>query len=373
MESLLPIFLPALAVLLAVLGWRQSSTRGRGLARRMQDLEQVVHSESRVNEALQRVLQEMEQAATVDRLTGAWNRRRFEEAAVAEMALASRRRSPVSLAILDLDHFKRVNDSHGHAVGDTVLAGCAATMRQELRISDALVRWGGEEFLVLLPATSLAGAVVLAEKLREAVALQSFRAAGTITVSVGVAEHIPEEALESWMERADRALYRAKAEGRNRVVTDDTPPPGGAFPSFNVLELVWEDAYASGNPLIDAQHQKLIQCSNALLSAVVAGQPPSEVNLRLETLLAHTAQHFRDEEQLLRKAGFPELDAHLATHNRLLERARELQSEARGGVMNLGRLVSFLAAELVNGHLLTGDRQYFDHVKRVQSKTAIPG
>jgi diguanylate cyclase len=373
MESLVPEFLSVIAVCAAVLGWWQSSRRGQGITRRMEELEQVVHSEARANEALQRALREMEEAAMVDRLTGAWNRRRFEETASAEMALASRRRSPVSVALLDLDHFKRVNDVRGHGVGDAVLAGSAATFRKELRISDVLVRWGGEEFLVLLPATGVAGATVLAEKLRRALERTPFATAGTVTVSVGVAEHIPEETLASWIERADRALYRAKAAGRNRVVSDDTPSPKGAFPSHNILELVWDDAYASGVAAIDAQHQRLFQASNAVLSAVTASLPMAEISLRLETMLAHTAQHFHDEEQLLRKAGYPDLDAHLKAHSRLLERARELQEKTRGGDVNLGGLVNYLATELVKGHLLSTDRHYFDHLERTQRKTPAPG
>ena len=339
----------------------------------MQELEQVVHSETRANQALQLALKELEEAATVDRLTGAWNRRRFEEAAAIEMALASRRRFPVSVAILDLDHFKRVNDLHGHAIGDDVLVGSAALFRKELRISDTLVRWGGEEFLVLLPATGLAGAITLAEKLRRALEGQSFPTVGTVTMSAGVAEHIPEESLAGWVERADRALYRAKAEGRNRVRSDETPAPKGAFPSHNVLELLWDDAYASGNPTIDTQHQRLFQASNSLLSAVISGQPLTEITLRLETLLAHTAQHFHDEEQLLRSAGYPNLKGHVAAHTRLLEGARELQAAARSGDLDFGRLVTYLATDLVKGHLLSEDRHYFDHMGKIKAKSPSQG
>jgi len=372
MDALVSALPLTVSVCAAALAWWQTATRGRSLAHRMQELEQVVHSESRANEALRRALQELEQAATVDRLTGAWNRRRFEEAAAAEMALARRRRSPVSLALLDIDHFKRVNDNHGHPAGDVVLAGCAATVRAELRISDILVRWGGEEFLVLLPATGLAGAVVLAEKLRRTVENQHLEEVGNITVSVGVAEHLPGETLAAWTDRADRALYRAKAAGRNRVQCDETSPPAGLVTPGNVLELVWDEAYASGNQMIDAQHELLFRSSNALLAAVISGQPAVEVNLRLETLMAHAAQHFHDEEQLLRTSGYPDLEGHLAAHNRLLKEANDLRLGARGGDIDFGRLVTYLATNLVKGHLLVEDRHYFEHIERIARKSPSP-
>ncbi len=357
--SALPSTLVALA---AGLGWWRATVRLRHLAQRMTELEQLADSGTRTNEALQKALREMEEAASVDRLTGAWNRRRFEEAAAAEMALARRRRAPVSLAILDLDHFKRVNDTHGHGAGDLVLAEAAATFRRELRTSDALVRWGGEEFLVLLPATSLIGAATLAEKLRTALEVQRFTPAYIVTVSAGVAEHLPDESLGTWIERADRALYRAKAEGRNRVEVDETAATDAMAPAGNLLELIWEEAYGSGNQLIDTQHQRLFNASNALLSALVGGQPPLEIALRLDTLLAHTAQHFHDEEQLLRQAAYPDLKEHMAEHARLLAGAGDLQREARAGQLDFGRLVTYLATDLVKGHLLTEDRHYFGHL-----------
>ena len=359
---LAPALPSTLVAVAAGLGWWRTTVRVRHLAQRMTELEQLADSGTRTNEALQKALRELEEAASVDHLTGAWNRRRFEEAAAAEMALARRRRAPVSLAILDLDHFKRVNDTHGHGAGDIVLAGAAATFRRELRTSDALVRWGGEEFLVLLPATGLTGATALAEKLRAALEAQNFTPAGAVTVSVGVAEHLLDETLGTWLERADRALYQAKSEGRNRVEADDTVATDTITSAGNLLELIWEDTYWSGNRLIDTQHQRLFHASNALLSAVVSGLPLVEITLRLDTLLAHTAQHFHDEEQLLRLAAYPDLKEHMAEHARLLAGARDLQMEARAGQVDFGRLVTYLATDLVKGHLLTEDSHYFGHL-----------
>jgi diguanylate cyclase (GGDEF)-like protein len=105
--------------------------------------------------------------------------------------------------MFDLDHFKRVNDTFGHGAGDVVLAGTAQAVRQHLRLSDALIRWGGEEFLVMAPATRLEGALGLAEKLRAAMAAIDFPTVGQVTMSLGVSEYALGEGLDEWIERTD--------------------------------------------------------------------------------------------------------------------------------------------------------------------------
>ena len=338
--------------------------RSAELSARLRDLSDSRRSAELANQGLQRALDQLEQAASTDRLTGAWNRRRFEEAVHPEMALAQRRREPLSLLMLDLDHFKRVNDTFGHGAGDAVLVGTAQTIRLHLRASDALVRWGGEEFLVMAPATRLAGAAGLAEKLREALSTMAFPEVGRITMSLGVAEFTPGETLKGWIERADQALYRAKHEGRNRVAI--ASPAEGSVDEISqersLLEIIWEEAYASGHGLIDAQHQRLFRLSSALMSVLTEHRPMAEVSLRLETLVAHTAQHFYDEEALLREANYPDLPEHMAVHGALLSRARKLQADVQAGDLDFGALVTFLALDLVKGHILSEDRNYFAHL-----------
>lgn len=309
------------------------------------------------NRELREVLTELELAAGTDRLTGAWTRRRFEEAAAAEMSLARRGRIPVSLLMFDLDHFKNVNDTFGHPAGDKVLAGMAEIVREQLRVSDALVRWGGEEFIVLAPATRIDGGLNLAEKIRRAVASHEFPGTGRVTISLGVAEFRPDMDLEAWVFLADEALYHAKAQGRNRVVAGHGQAALGNPPAL--LEILWEDVYECGESTIDIQHQQLFRLANALFGATTSHQPAAEVALRLKRLLAHAAQHFHDEEAILEKAGYPGLQGQVAAHRRLLARATNLQQEVEGGIVDLARLVEFLVMDLVQGHLLTEDANFF--------------
>jgi diguanylate cyclase (GGDEF)-like protein len=161
--------------------------------------------------ALRQHVRELEALARTDALTGVANRRAGEEALDRALALADRRDAPLSVVMLDLDHFKAYNDRRGHGAGDLLLQRTARAWRHELRASDLLARWGGEEFLAVLPDCSLAdAAVVVAERLRAAVPAPA-------TCSAGVARRAPAEPRDDLLRRADRALYAAKGEGRDRV------------------------------------------------------------------------------------------------------------------------------------------------------------
>lgn len=160
--------------------------------------------------------------STTDPVTGLRNRRYVTEFLSLESLRATRYHTPLSVMMLDIDHFKRVNDGHGHRVGDAVLQVLADTLRSTLRATDLAGRYGGEEFLVVLPQTDLAGAGALAERVREAIEATEIEVGGdgalSVTVSVGIAEFgAGGEGVDALVERADAALYAAKDAGRNRV------------------------------------------------------------------------------------------------------------------------------------------------------------
>ncbi len=177
------------------------------------------------NEELQALALKLEELATHDPLTGAFNRRKFNELTAAEIERALRYPQPLSLFILDIDHFKRVNDTHGHEAGDAVLIDLAGLLRAGIRATDSLARWGGEEFVVLSPAIGLPATATLAERLRASVADHDFGAVGRVTASFGVADFRADDTADSFFVRADQALYRAKENGRDRV---EVAGPGGS-------------------------------------------------------------------------------------------------------------------------------------------------
>lgn len=166
--------------------------------------------------------QQLTSEARTDALTGLPNRRSLEEVATAEVKRGTRTGSPLAVIICDIDHFKQVNDRHGHDVGDQVLRTVADKLRTVARESDALGRWGGEEFLMILPETDERAAFFAAERMRKVVESAAMPLPGLkTTISLGVAELLPGGSEpERWQEavrQADDAMYRSKAEGRNRV------------------------------------------------------------------------------------------------------------------------------------------------------------
>ncbi|MBL9012714.1 MAG: sensor domain-containing diguanylate cyclase [Myxococcales bacterium] len=170
-------------------------------------------------EAHQRHL--LERQAVTDLLTGLPNRRAMEEVLARERARARRQGTPVCVALFDLDHFKRINDEHGHACGDEVLRRVAVVLTSEARTTDAVGRWGGEELWAVLPGP-LDGATVFCERVRVAIANLAIDALPAVTISAGVAEIRPDEETAVALERADRSLYEAKRGGRNQVRTATT-------------------------------------------------------------------------------------------------------------------------------------------------------
>ncbi len=156
--------------------------------------------------------------ARTDALTGLLNRRGFETQMAFALAVARRSGRPLSLVAVDVDHFKRVNDTHGHDAGDEVLRRLARTLTDRLRASDVVARLGGEEFVALLPDTDAAGAQAIAQTLVDAIASQQDPVVGTITISAGVASMQGQgEQAKELLRRSDAALYEAKGQGRNRV------------------------------------------------------------------------------------------------------------------------------------------------------------
>ena len=173
----------------------------------------------------ERLFRRLYESSTRDALTSAYNRLHFDERLRAEVAFAARHSSDTSLALLDIDHFKRVNDTYGHQVGDLVLSEVAKLSMRSLRTEDVFARFGGEEFAVILRGITLAGARKLGERLRMAIEAQPIVADGQavpVTLSVGCASITCTEkpSAEELIRIADRRLYLAKARGRNRVVAD---------------------------------------------------------------------------------------------------------------------------------------------------------
>ena len=163
------------------------------------------------------LLTEKDFIAYHDSLTGIYNRHKFIEEFNKELKRSDRHNHNIAFAIMDIDKFKHINDEYGHNIGDLVLKTLADVIKENIRETDCFARWGGEEFVLLLPETEQKGAIALAEKIRNAVEKKNFNLASNVTISIGVSTYKKGEALESIYSRADKALYASKEQGRNRV------------------------------------------------------------------------------------------------------------------------------------------------------------
>ena len=211
-----------------------------------------------VQQALISERDELRRRSMLDPLTRTWNRGAIEEVLERELARAEREGHPLAVIMADLDDFKLVNDTHGHPAGDEVLRGVVGEMRSTLRPYDAIGRFGGEEFLVVLPNCDRPTALVIAERMRARVAASAWWGAGgpfRVTMSLGVATTAPDGPgdAQALVSAADRALYRAKGEGRDRVAGEGGPagpaPPGPPAPS-----PCGPGALHSGGPLSVRSH-----------------------------------------------------------------------------------------------------------------------
>ncbi len=304
--------------------------------------------------------------AMKDRLTGIWNRIRLEEAAQQEIARLERYGHPVSLIMMDLDHFKQINDQFGHGMGDQVLKEFCAIVQRCIRSTDILGRWGGEEFVLILPNSGYTSAGLLAERIRSEIEIHVFPNTLRITASLGMAVCQSTDTWNSWLERADQALYRAKSTGRNRVENECLPLDTGRSNLSNtqLIQLVWRKDYESGNALIDAQHRSLFEQANTLLQAILNNQEKNDIVQLIASLVTEIELHFHDEEAIFQQAAYSDSEHHLNLHAHLIQRARSLASRYEKDQVGAADLLHFLMYEMVAQHILIDDRKYFSSMRQ---------
>ncbi|MGA2832009.1 MAG: diguanylate cyclase [Terracidiphilus sp.] len=304
----------------------------------------------------------LEEQASTDSLTGATCRSRFEERAQSEILRSDRFGEELSLVIIDLDRFKSVNDSFGHGAGDRVLRGFCDIARGRLRSMDILGRWGGEEFVALLPGTGLGGAYAVADRLRRELEVFRFDDGLQVTASMGVASHRSEEDLTSLIARADACLYSAKNSGRNRVIIDaeDAKDEAGLKnTNGRLITLHWRPSYRCGQPIIDAEHEHLFRLGNQIIGAMAEGVGGAGLLPLVQKLISHISTHLDHETEILKAVGFPESRDHEDNHCKLANRAAQMASLYERGKGSEVDLLQFLIYDIVSTHFLGEDRKFF--------------
>ena len=330
----------------------ESKAMERELKRQNEDLAQLAENLKTTNEKLQAI-------STTDELTGLYNRHFFDQKITAEIERADRYNEPISLYIFDLDHFKRVNDTCGHPAGDDVLKQTARIGSKNIRSTDVLVRFGGEEFIVLLPQTTREGAIEAAEKLRAAIEACNHAKAGRVTASFGVAERNRSESFKSWYKRADESLYQAKNNGRNCVFsyTQETLPVA-------TVNIQWRDEWESGNKDIDEQHRELLRLANGLIELSLAAVEHEKVMAQLDRFLNHVVHHFEQEMKELVAISYPETVHHAEIHKTLTAKALKFRADYQNGELKPSAFFSFIVDDVVMGHMLREDVRFFPYIAK---------
>lgn len=304
--------------------------------------------------------QMLQDYAARDGLTGIGNRYSFDRKVTEETERSRRHNHPLSIILFDIDHFKEINDTYGHQMGDHVLAGVADTVKVLIRAYDSFARWGGDEFAVLMPQTTLSEAEIVAEKIRNSIQEMQIEAIqNTITASFGVVEFMQGETEASWFRRVDYALLHSKSTGRNRITAmrwEDALP-------FAQIALEWKSEWECGNPEIDSQHRHLVELGNKLLSGAFTDMQGGQTAELLDEYIRQIRLHSENEETILREIGYSDVEEHVKIHQALLRRTEELQKQYQEGKLTASAIFAFIIDEVVMGHQLTEDIRYFPYIK----------
>ncbi len=296
--------------------------------------------------------------AIKDKLTGLYNRHIYDKKVEEEIIRADRYSIPLSMILMDIDDFKNVNDTYGHQIGDEVLKNISSLISSIVRKSDLLVRYGGEEFLLLMPETNLKGAVFTAIKIMDTVNSYEHSIAGKVTISMGIAERESGESQRIWYKRADKALYEAKENGKNRFIVSESRMKN----KIAEVHILWKDKWNSGNDLIDKDHKMLIKMGNDLINVLFMESGFDIGSKYLDELLEHIVTHFKNEEKILASVGFVDLDKHKMIHDGLVKRALQLKDYYLNKSLRLWDLFSFIVDDVIINHLEKEDVKFFSYL-----------
>lgn len=310
------------------------------------------------NENKSKILFEM---ATKDSLTGAYNRNYFTDVFDKKASEAKRTGIPFSVILLDVDHFKIVNDQYGHLKGDYVLKEIASILKENLRASDIVCRWGGEEFIVLCLNADMDKASIVADKLRKAIELKKFKGLYRITVSVGVTEWKAEDDRNSIFTRVDNSLYLAKLTGRNKVVSDNGLD---ILQDGKPINIEWGPFFRSGNSLLDLEHRALIGLVNEIINNSITTNDRYISEALVDKLIEDMYIHFKNEEKLLELFGYSNLENHIEIHKKLLEEAKVVRHKFMNEEISAEDVARIMLQDIVVGHIVKDDFDFFSLINK---------
>ncbi|MDF2536836.1 MAG: hypothetical protein K0R18_2998 [Bacillales bacterium] len=295
-----------------------------------------------------------------DKLTGIYNRNYLDSRIIEEVERVNRHGGSLSMIYFDLDHFKTVNDTYGHRLGDAVLKEVTRVVAGEIRNVDIFARWGGEEFAIIVPDTTLAGAKIVAEKLRVALENVVHPVVGKVTTSFGVAEYIVDEYIGSWFNRADTELYFSKMNGRNRVSGKEVSKSDKSVQ----VKVKWSDDWLCGNNAINQEHKKLLELGNEMVENSYKFSKQEEIIQHVSIFFTYMVEHFETEEMILKSIDYEHYQHHKETHKKLIKIFNDLKKELEDTNAKPEGLLNFVLNDMLIGHIEKEDLTYFQSLKK---------
>ena len=316
----------------------------------------ILHNIKRENNKLKKIAIE----SARDQLTGLFNRNYFEKKVIPKVQKALQNQEIVSLLMLDIDHFKEVNDTFGHNAGDVLLKEIASRIVAIVKNQDVAIRWGGEEFIIILFQTNINIATMVAERVRADIEKYDFscvpeaQGINQVTVSIGVAEKNTEEDISEWIKRADKALYRAKRISRNCIQI--------SYDVMSLKKINWEPLLECKNVQINHDHKKLLNLVNKLIEEFYGDNKEKVFETVYDQILEETTRHFDKEEKILITTLYPLLENHKLIHQAIVDEALEVRKSLADHENGHAEVIEFLAGRVVMGHMLSEDTKFFDYL-----------
>ncbi|MBF4694936.1 diguanylate cyclase domain-containing protein [Fusibacter ferrireducens] len=307
---------------------------------------------------------ELEGKYIQDRFTKIYTREYFNLRLKEEVSNSQRHNHPISMIYFDLDHFKKVNDVHGHSAGDEVLLEVVAKVKSIIRLGDIFARWGGDEFIILLPNINLSGAQAIAERIRREIEALDINKSYGVTASVGYSEWKNKEYIESWFIRTDQALYTSKNTGKNKITASDHNK------EKNILvRAEWDETSNSGCKTIDDEHRAIVARCNRIVESALEQSSFDETIRNVENVILEMEQHFKDEIEILNRVGYPQVEKHKKIHAALLSRTNVIFKKTIQRDITAVEFFSFLLITVVEGHFKNEDVKYFPYIAKEKNNS----
>ncbi len=295
--------------------------------------------------------------ASLDELTQTFNRYFFNKVLKKELKRLMRYQNPLSMVIFDIDNFKRVNDTFGHQAGDSVLVKICSAINNSIKEPDTFARWGGEEFVILMPNTTVDNAYRASIRFRNIINNLVHDEVGQVTASFGVAQKKEGEDSSRWFERLDSLLYRAKHKGKNCIEMEEE-----GVEDFEPI-LLWDENCNSGCKAIDKQHRYIYLIINHLHRKYINSVDMEILKQLMLIVKNHIYYHFDYEEKLLEQCKFPYLKRHKEIHEVLKRELDELFQNFSGEDKDYHEFLYFIQKKLIEEHMQKEDIYYFTYVK----------